>query len=748
MFQIPITMQPAVSDRVPVLRDIVSVEISPAGAEPYGACADITVQGFVSGKTIDFGSGHGNQLSYSDINNATIVFTVVSEGFDSSGNLGTITRTVYGTSIVRQPYPSNASNQDVTTTIRIALSEFIYNDDKNGGTGTSGVDPKVTIKFGAIKNEAAGDEISNPVTNFKCINSSGLDYASCIARWDRVAGVCTADRVTSDFTMACRAYHRFGIACVRFDTSGQTSGNIVTSYSTTRTKTQRTGSGLYAEAYHSASTSMTGNTQAELIDLRFRAYPLVGDLDSVRDSNAHTTSTEECLGYNKATIICDKSGTLNVYAVVDATSGNNTTGATSTILATAETTPYLNIGEAIKDGSNVIYLLNGTHNFVGSSLTRRTTNEWVVVTHHPSLSSRADAIVSVPTGLQRYYCERLQIKNVTYRHAAVGSAPWGNNQDCLRLNLIDFDKNGIGAGTISMGEESVVTYFDNCIGDLGESTFNLMTQSSDRIAYCIDGCDFGSPSSAHTGSSVVFEICATKVKGSGLWIGNIAVGVAPDRNNFFMDFNEFLTAKSVMLLGDDSNITGAAIIGNIIESTVSTSTVIAEIAATNQNTTATNMLFWHNSWFGERENLAYDGAITGAPHRHVNWSVKYNCFEDTHTKGDVFNTNASFTGGWAVIYKVGFLQNHDIDYTTNTSGGQEWLVLGFGLTTGDPGVIDDNSSGDFGDAYPGTGNGNYTPDTGSTLIGRIPTGQRVITCDLYGNSVVENGDIGAIQVTV
>ncbi len=76
------------------------------------------------------------------------------------------------------------------------------------------------------------------------------------------------------------------------------------------------------------------------------------------------------------------------------------------------------------------------------------------------------------------------------------------------------------------------------------------------------------------------------------------------------------------------------------------------------------------------------------------------------------------------------------------------MVDGLGLTTGNPIFIDNNSSGDFGDAYPGTGNGNYAPDTSSALKGRIPTGQRVVTCDLYGNNIVENGDIGAIQVTV
>lgn len=744
MFQIPIAMQPAVSDRVPVLRDIVSVEISPAGAEPYGACADITVQGFVSGKTIDFGSGHGNQLSYSDINNATIVFTVVSEGFDSSGNLGTITRTVYGTSIVRQPYPSQASNQDVTTTIRIALSEFIYNDDKNGGAGTSGVDPKVTIKFGAIKNEAAGDEISNPVTNFKCINSSGLDYASCIARWDRVAGVCTADRVTSDFTMAVRAYHRFGIACVRFDTSGQTSGNIVTSYSTTRTKTQRTGSSLYAEAYHSASTSMTGNTQAELIDLRFRAYPLVGDLDSVRDSNNHTTATEECLGYNKAWVTCDKSGTLNVYAVVDATSGNNTTGATSTVLATAESTPYLNIFEAIKDGANLIYLLNGTHDAIGGSFTRRTTNEWIVVTYHPTLSSKAGAIVMVTT-VKAYRCQRLQYKNVTFDLASTGS--WLDGEDAgnfLRLTGVTFDEDAVGAPTTGIGLASHATYLENCDGDMGEQEWVWERFSTSKVNYCFDGCDFGTPATPDNSRLESYEVVACKQNGVNepVMIGTNTGG--PTKDHIEVSFNQIMDfaassgnmIETIASTSGDDVVMGVAIVGNLFEKTLGTSG-LAGIAADGSAATSNNIILWHNTFVGERLNLGYnDTGSTSIARR--NFSQKYNSFRDWNNKDDTFGTpNAARTGSWSVGYGVGFQGNH---YEISNFPGE---YGGFDLTTGTPGYVADNSY-----TGTGTGNGNYAPDTSSALKGRIPTGQRVITCDLYGNNIVENGDIGAIQVTV
>lgn len=730
--------------------DITGVEISPSGAEPYGACADITISGFTTGKTIDFGSGRGNELAYANLGSATIVFTVVSEGYNSSGTLGTVTRTVYGTKIVRQAYSNHASNQEPSATvIRIALSDFVYDDD-NTGAGKSGTAPTVTIAAGAIRNDGGSSQLSNVATNLTCTNSSALDYPTVVGRWDRVGGVCTAERVTAAFTMAARCYDRFGIAGVRFDATGRTSAVNVNSTATTRTKTLRAGSGLYAEAYHSASTAISGFTDDELIDLRFRAYPVVGDANSIIDTDSYTTTNDECLGRNKATVVCDKDVDGNIYGVVDSVSGNNTTGVSSATLATAEASPYLNIGEAIKDGATLIYLLDGTHNFVGSSLTRRTTNEWVVVMPHPTSSSRAGAIVSVPSVLSRYYCERLELRNVTYRHAGTNTTPWGNNQDFLRFNGVDFDKNGIGACSITEGEENVCTYIDNCIGDLGEDTFRTSLQSSDRVAYCIDGTDFGTPSSPEAFTTPAFEVCAVKVRGKGLVLGNLSTpNPAPDRNNFLFDFNEFknIGSAEIMVLADDADINGVAIVGNVIESNASVSTPIMEIGATATDTETNNIILWHNTMVGERENLAYDGTSTNQPHRHTNWSVRFNCFEDTHTKADVFYTTAGRVGSWPVIYKVGFFQNHDSDYLTNTSGSQDWLVLGLGLTTGNPGLFDDNSSGEYGDGATGSGNGDYKPGHGSVLLGRIPTGYRIVTYDLYGNPVAEHGDVGAIQRT-
>lgn len=726
--------------------DILSVEISPTGASPFGACADIEIEGFTTGKAVDFGSGYGAELDYDDIADATIVFTVVSEGYNSSGTLGTVSRTVYATSVVRQEYPNHADDEEPSATkIRVALSEPIYDDD-NTGAGNSGTAPTVTIAAAAIRNDGGSSETSAAASNQTCTNSSTLDYPKVIGRWDRIAGVHTGDLVTASFRMAARCYAKFGIARVDFDADGQSSSNNEGETVTTRTAVQRAGSGLYAESYRTGLIALDDFTDNELVDLRFRAYPVVGDADSIIDTDGHTTAADEPLGINEAVIVVDPDNDYALYASVDIASGNDATGVTSGTLSTAEASPYQHIGDAIEDGATRIYLEDGTHPFLGHSWTRVTPSIAVVVSPHPTNSSTSGAIVQIDGTNQTYDCSRLEYKDVTLRLADTASYPYGEDVNVIRFNGCVFDDDTTGAGVVSFGYRSLVTYIDNCTGDMGEQEWRFDLWSSDYVAFCFDGNDFGNPGTPRTHAIAAWEFCANKVKRKAAVIGASDVSGSPTRNNFIFDFNEILSydGEGTTAVAPDSEATDKdriALVGNIFESISTTSTALLVLGEA-VNHDVSNVILWHNTWAGERENLAYDAGGTGAPHQYDNWDVRFNAFADMHVKGDVFYTSGTATGGWPVIYKVGWLHNHDLDYLTNTSGGQDWLVLGLGGTTGSVGYTDDNS-GD-GD---GTGNGDYTPAGGSALLARIPTGARVITSDLYGNPVVENGDIGAIQVT-
>ena len=138
------------------LGDIVSVEVLATGWE-----AKIIIDGFVDGGTYDFGDLD------SSVDNAKVKFTVVSEGYDTSGNLTTKTRNVYGTRVEQKAYPNQADPNETENAgdleIIIALSDYIYNDDKNGGAGTSGTDPTVDISADWYTDDGAGGSAAGGV---------------------------------------------------------------------------------------------------------------------------------------------------------------------------------------------------------------------------------------------------------------------------------------------------------------------------------------------------------------------------------------------------------------------------------------------------------------------------------------------------------------------------------------------------------------------------------------------------------
>ena len=92
-----------------------------------GWSIDVTIAGFVTGATYDFGS-----LASSPPTTATPKFSVavVSEGYNSSGTLGTINRTLYGTHIVRVPA--------TTTTIAGSYTTGTFTDGETVTQTTSG----------------------------------------------------------------------------------------------------------------------------------------------------------------------------------------------------------------------------------------------------------------------------------------------------------------------------------------------------------------------------------------------------------------------------------------------------------------------------------------------------------------------------------------------------------------------------------------------------------------------------------
>ena len=128
-----------------MIGDIVAVRIA-----PEGWYAEFEIEGFAIRAIYNFGLTDGTVPTA-----ATPYFMVVSEGFDSAGKPTTVTRKIYATIQQRKPTPNEDQNEEKVANGRLVfqavLSEFIYDDDKKGGPGTSGTDPVFHAPAGWVR---------------------------------------------------------------------------------------------------------------------------------------------------------------------------------------------------------------------------------------------------------------------------------------------------------------------------------------------------------------------------------------------------------------------------------------------------------------------------------------------------------------------------------------------------------------------------------------------------------------------
>lgn len=694
-----------------------------------GWSADVVIAGFVDGGAYNWGTLDDDPPTTTT---PKFTLTVVSEGYNSAGTLGTVTRTIYGTEAVRIAGTSGLDEVEGggNLTIRVALSEFVYNDDKNGGAGTSGTDPTVTIGAGWYTDNGTGGSSapSNAATALTCTNSSTLDYPVAFGQWDHIAGVCTADRVQADFAVAFNARHRSGIACVRFDATGGTSLVNVNTTVSSQTATQRSATTLYGVA-HVGTIALASFTQAELITLRARAYPVVGDADAICDTNGRTTAGNECQGWNDAVVVCDKSAALDSIKWV-ATTGNDTTGDGS------EGNPYLTIGKAVQSGTNIVYLKAGTHAAVGvAPASRQTSNEWKIVRPAPGESS-ATVTVQIDT-VKTPRCQRIMYQGVTVTLASTSS--WLDGEDAdnfIRFKSCAFDSSGVGTPSVPFGYRWDCTYVENCTGDLSYNGWRFgAPYSTSRVAWRIDGCtisESGSPAPCYA----QYRLVACAIVGPYTFHQRAAGHGFPPQDGILIEHNSWLdfdsAANKAISIGEVAEaIVGVSFIGNVIEKTAGTSQAVY-LGGDTQLAALNHVIAWHNTIAGERCNWGYND--TGStPQDRLNWSVKFNAMRDFNTKHDLFGTpNAARIGGWPVSYGVGFEGNRSE----------------ISLFPGDYIGIDGDLAGDDGIAYvsnksytgDGLGNGDYTPDTGCVLLTRVGSGQRVWQYDLYGRVILNNGN--------
>lgn len=613
--------------------DIIAAEIDSTGSFAY-----ITIEGWASSIgniTYDYGDVTNN-LGY-------VKFTVVSEGYNASGTLGTVTRTVYAYDTVRKAKPDEASLDEVVSgsdlIIRVALQNDVYDDDKNGGAGTSGTDPTLTITAAVWAVSSSPSQTNNAATALAVTNSSALDYPIAFGKWDHYAGALHKTRPKSSFILACQARDIAGVAAVRFNAVGGTSAVDTEAFVTVQTTTQRTASGLYACAYQT-TIPLSAYTQGETITSRFRIYPRVGDAGAVCDTSGRTTLANECLGYNEHVLTCDKSNALDVIRYVS-TAGNDTTGDGSS------GNPWLTVSKAVKTATVNIVRLMGTatsYDLVWSG-SRRTSNEWIVV---EADAGATPTVVMQNAGAKTYNTERLMFRGLPVTRSATAAFLDGSDLDnCLAFVDCTFADGGFPASSAGPGYQSDATYFINCSGDLNVTKWKITSFSTSRNAYIFDGVAFGTDTTTSAQSTAWFSLIACSGV-NNCWYSKSASNAAPTQNNIFFEFNSFpdSTHASANSLRIDAAATGVSVIGNVFEKTAGSEACV-HIYADNVAAAGTHILVAHNTGVGtgsgRRWNLFYNDRGT-TPHHHKHVVLYGNHIDEGNIKSDPFaHTAASIT---------------------------------------------------------------------------------------------------------
>lgn len=704
-----------------------------------GWSADVTVYGFVAGCTYDMGLAANNTPS-SD----TPYLTVVSEGYNSSGVLGTITRTVYFTQAVRKAYPNHASLDEAVAssvmTVRVALSDYVYDDD-NTGAGKSGTAPVAVFPAGWCVDTAGTGASTVAQSGLAVTNSSTVDYPKVIGHF----AVAQREPVNGTQAIEVFAVQKFGqngkpVARVSVTATGGTSANVESGSATAMTLSAR-GDLIPVYAVSLDLSTGAGYTRGELVTINFAAYPWVGDADSVLDATVDAGATTYALTPLYRTIMDP------MIAVVDPVGGNDTTGVASATQATADASPCLTIAGAmtkIAAANNTAYSLNrldggqvqckaGTYSWKGAHASSTTNGSFSIQPH--SSTNRAGVVFDnydtsrSQEAYQRFY-------NVTITRGSniiLVFAAAGNYLVMESVNFADTATQWYSGDANSAIDFLDCTYNNN----------HFSRGGSDGHARLHRNCTY--TATTESGNSICGQArCVLGYSGSGgskpLWKYQAnAAG-----NNVVMAYMYHHSMTDGGLVNAATNaFTNCAIIGNVVERLGAAATPIGEIG----DADCSNVVFWHNTFAGQRFNHENDIVAAYVNKTFTNWGAKYNSFNSRGDhRADVFDSDAAMVGTWSVGYSVGWSGNHcegiaydgDTDFWGIRSNG---TGLGIGATAV-AGYTADNSRGGA-----DTGNGDYMPATGSVLLSRVPSGEAVLPFDLAGNAIPNDGtgDAGAIQ---
>lgn len=602
-----------------------------AGVEPTGA-------------TYDYGISANNTVE-----NAKMVFTVTSEGYDATGTPTTYQRTVYGTKTLRKAYPDHATLNEIDTgddiQFYVALSDHIYADET------------VTVAIAAgiwTKGSDSSAAYSGAVTN----NSENA-YPKVIGNWAWPG----FSYVAANFDIEFVAFHKFGryqkpVACVVFTATDQ-HGHTWTTTVTELSKSTR-GEPQCVQIYK-ATVDVSGFTDGDIITVQAKAYPWIGDAGACLDTNdgvnTHPTPkytnqlyTYKTSGHGFAYVASGgNDGTGQVYSSQSAAEAGNayaTIAAAMTALAAYHNT---NAGHNDAGGGTVLlgagtWTLNSTN---GGAPTR-----WATITR-ASGATQANAIFQAAAANSRHV-DYLRLYDVSVTGTYYFS---GNDTDFIWIDFCTLNTTGSPSAykhplaycTLSTGVfASYFRSYSVYVSNWGIVRGNAMSSNGYSPPYVMIG-------NKNLNMSMPSATCSP-IDG-GIFAYNSAYATT------LLYANE--------LFGKVSTVHGFAVVQNLAERITDNTQPLFKLAGDGQEVATHNILLINNTIAGQRSNIGYNDHYN-ARCLHQNWCVKGNNFNECNNKGDSFGYDVVITA----VGDSGGLANLTIKASNGPLVGDKLTITG------------------------------------------------------------------------
>jgi hypothetical protein len=727
--------------------------------------------------------------------------TVYRWGYDViDGQLVKVIRdqTFKPTALKRKASPNEAQDEVNTTggvtTWQIAFPDQVFLKERNGGDGTTGLDPVLSTTTG-FYTDSGSTQAKGQV--FVMENNSAEVYPRPCAQPQTPPNRLLGDQPVFEIMgSGLHPHNARGLAGARLTLTGTTSGAILRKVVSTLTLSAWAPTKIYPSMVYAVTlTTPETNlfTQGEIVTERWEVYPWTGDEAAVLDSaNGGGEVTND---FSSRTHIVNRTGAYPlVYALVDPVAGVNSTGVAHSTEATALASPFLNDHFALYK-AHVYGLANyGANNYRviiefdnGDTALRNSPSNiyspsvdpsledspsgglcptWTV--YKPKAGSTTARLISATAAGYGYVPPRTRIEGLTV-HASVSSratitrgtsSPATLSQVWLKDCVFTDDGLAVNLPLLSLGQAymtgcssaslSTVQYLLNVFGNtatqwkLGRDIdFALLTGgiaalslNGVRILACAASGGFIQPSVAntnllHTDGSVWCNVALFKCPGTAFTIDRaLTKGIA--RINFFTE-----------------------VIGTGIQPAW-------RIGADGINVTLLAPLYLDNfGYLGARGNWGYEDTFTmddgGVAYLQLKKLFRLTngyLWEFNH-KDDAFQGVAARIHTWNIGHHVGFKNNNYLKASTNGATAPSrtgWLGEAFGLgeaylagylttTTWQSGIFTDYQAGQV-----GTGGGNYQPPSGTTL-NRVAANDLACPYDLMGTTRYADGTsaVGPIE---